>query len=185
MEKLYNNEKHTYKMNIIIPTIGTRGDVQPYIALALELQKTGHSVILATHPCLGKLVRSYGVPFSAIGPDIDLDKETVKIRGKSSNWILGFLRTMRFTFDILEKSHQDILELCKQANLVIVSHSAAGSIEADMLHLPTVSVTLTPQAIPVNDPKQSWFIRKAMKTLGGLMDLFMIRKHLSCWSYPT
>jgi len=28
-------------MNIVIPTIGTRGDVQPYIALALGLRKAG------------------------------------------------------------------------------------------------------------------------------------------------
>jgi UDP:flavonoid glycosyltransferase YjiC (YdhE family) len=35
-------------MNIIIPTIGTRGDVQPYIALALGLAKVGHTAKLAT-----------------------------------------------------------------------------------------------------------------------------------------
>ncbi|MEN6522911.1 MAG: glycosyltransferase, partial [Anaerolineaceae bacterium] len=30
-------------MRIIIPTIGTRGDVQPYIALAIGLKRAGHS----------------------------------------------------------------------------------------------------------------------------------------------
>jgi len=39
-------------MKLILPTNGTRGDVQPYIALALGLKKAGHSVTLATHPCL-------------------------------------------------------------------------------------------------------------------------------------
>ena len=34
---------------ITIVTIGSRGDVQPFIAFALALQKSGHKVRLATH----------------------------------------------------------------------------------------------------------------------------------------
>jgi sterol 3beta-glucosyltransferase len=30
-------------------TIGSRGDVQPYIALALRLKKDGHHVVIVTH----------------------------------------------------------------------------------------------------------------------------------------
>jgi sterol 3beta-glucosyltransferase len=30
-------------------TIGSRGDVQPYIALALRLKKDGHRVVIVTH----------------------------------------------------------------------------------------------------------------------------------------
>ena len=43
-------------MKIAIPTIGTRGDVQHYIALALGLLQAGHTVTLATHPCMRGLV---------------------------------------------------------------------------------------------------------------------------------
>ena len=55
-------------MKIVIVTIGTRGDVQPYIALSLGLLQAGHTVTLATHPCLRGLVESYGVEFAPIGP---------------------------------------------------------------------------------------------------------------------
>ena len=37
-------------MNITILTHGTRGDVQPFVALALGLQKAGHRVRLAAPP---------------------------------------------------------------------------------------------------------------------------------------
>jgi UDP:flavonoid glycosyltransferase YjiC (YdhE family) len=50
-------------MKIIIPTFGTRSDVQPYIALALGLQNAGYTVFVATHPTLRSLVESYGVTF--------------------------------------------------------------------------------------------------------------------------
>jgi UDP:flavonoid glycosyltransferase YjiC (YdhE family) len=162
-------------MKIIIPTIGTRGDLQPYIALALGLQEVGHKVIVASHPCMRGLVQSYGVLFVPIGPDIDIGYETAIIRGKSSNWMSGFMRVMKFSFSMLEQSHADLLELCRGVDLVIVSHTAAGKMEADKLGLPTVSVTLFPQAIPVKDPKDS-FIKRAMMNLAGAgMGLMMSR----------
>jgi UDP:flavonoid glycosyltransferase YjiC (YdhE family) len=60
-------------MKIIIPTIGTRGDVQPYIALALDLMRRGHTITLVSHPAMRGLVESYEVPFALMGPDIDIE----------------------------------------------------------------------------------------------------------------
>lgn len=162
-------------MKIIIPAIGSRGDVQPYIALALGLQNAGHNVILPTHPTMRGLVESYGVAFAPMGPDIDIAHETALIRGHSPNWLVGFNRVMKFSFAMLEQSHPDLLELCRQVDLVIVSHAAAGSLEADRLGLPAISVTLMPQAIPANDPKESFIKRGVMKLAGAGMGLIMTR----------
>jgi UDP:flavonoid glycosyltransferase YjiC (YdhE family) len=162
-------------VKIIIPTIGTRGDVQPYIALALGLMRAVHSVTLASHPTMRGLVESHGVNFAPMGPDIDIGYETAIIRGRSPNWMVGFIRVMKFSFAMLEQSHADLLELCHGVDLVIVSHSAAGSMEADKLRLPTVSVTFMPQAIPINDPKDSFLKRSVMKLAGAGMGLMMTR----------
>ena len=162
-------------MNIVIPTIGTRGDVQPYIALALGLQKAGHDVTLATHPCMRGLVEAYGVPFAPMGPDIDIGHEAAMIRANAPHFMIGFMRVMRFTFAMLEQSHSGLVETCRGKDLVIVSHSAAGSMEADQLGLPTVSVTLMAEAIPVKDPRDS-FIKCALMGLAGAgMGLMMTR----------
>lgn len=162
-------------MKIIIPTIGTRGDVQPYIALALGLLKAGHVVSIASHPCMRTLVESYGIKFDPIGPDIDIAHETAIIRGKSPHWMIGFMRVMKFSFSMLEKAHPDLLDLCRDVDLVIVSHTAAGSIEADQLGIPTISVTLMPEAIPANDPNDSFFKKMIMKVAGAGMGLMMTR----------
>ena len=66
-------------------TMGTRGDVQPYIYLSRALMKAGYDVTLGTHPCWRKLVERYGVHFEPVGPDIDIEEETTIIRGKSKN----------------------------------------------------------------------------------------------------
>jgi sterol 3beta-glucosyltransferase len=48
-------------MRITILTLGTRGDVQPYLALALGLQQAGHSVTLGTSRDFTDLIRARGL----------------------------------------------------------------------------------------------------------------------------
>ncbi|MEX2161451.1 MAG: glycosyltransferase [Anaerolineales bacterium] len=162
-------------MKIIIPTIGSRGDIQPYIALALGLQNAGHQVTFASHQLWRELSEGYDIPFAPIGPDIDIGAETAKIRRRSPNWILGFMRVMNFAFAMVEQSHADLLKLCRGMDLVVISHTSAGSMEADELRLSTVSVTLQPQALTVSEPSQSMFRRAAMKVIGASMGLLMTR----------
>lgn len=47
-------------------TIGSRGDVQPYIALALGLMKDGHQVTIITHLEFKNWVESYNINFKEI-----------------------------------------------------------------------------------------------------------------------
>lgn len=50
-------------------TIGSRGDVQPYIALALGLQKEGHRVTIVTHEEYGHWIRGFGIEHRTAGGD--------------------------------------------------------------------------------------------------------------------
>jgi sterol 3beta-glucosyltransferase len=162
-------------MRIVIPTIGSRGDVQPYLALAAGLQRAGHAVTVVTHPMMRSLVTGHGLSFQPMGPDIDLGLEAARLRAGSSNWMLGFLRVMRFSFAMLEQCHGDLLTECCDADLVVVAHSGAGRMEADQLGLPNVSVTLMPQAIPAPDPSASIFQKLAASLAGGAMGLMLTR----------
>ncbi|KAL0933992.1 Sterol 3-beta-glucosyltransferase UGT80B1-like protein 1 [Colletotrichum truncatum] len=57
------------KLNVVIQVVGSRGDVQPFIALGNELQKHGHRVRLATHNTFENFVRKSGLEFYPIGGD--------------------------------------------------------------------------------------------------------------------
>lgn len=160
---------------IILPSIGSRGDIQPYIALASALQKCGNQVTVATHPCMRELVEFYEVPFMPVGPDIDIGLEAATMRNRSFHFIIGMIRVMKFSFAVLEQIHEDLLKVCRQADLVVVSHTAAGSMEADKLDLPKISVTLHPQAIPTPDPDAP-LSNKVIGSLAGWgMRFFMSR----------
>lgn len=140
-------------MNIRIPTIGSRGDVQPFIALAQGLVRADHQVTILTHPVMRNLVEDHGVPFAPIGPDVDMEEVTSSIRQRSRNPWAGLMQVMRFAFEMLERSHEDILAACQAADLVIISASgAAGKNEADLLSIPYISVNFMPWGIPYTEP---------------------------------
>lgn len=58
-------------MKIGIFTYGTRGDVQPYIALALGLMQNGHDVILAAPENFKELVEGFDVSFHPLYGDAE------------------------------------------------------------------------------------------------------------------
>jgi vancomycin aglycone glucosyltransferase len=57
-------------MKIACVILGTRGDVQPMIALAIGLTKRGHEVIICAPSENDQLVRAYDCKFVAFGPEI-------------------------------------------------------------------------------------------------------------------
>lgn len=58
------------KLNVVILVVGSRGDVQPFVALGKVLKSAyGHRVRLATHPVFQTLVEENGLEFFSIGGD--------------------------------------------------------------------------------------------------------------------
>ncbi|KAK4140289.1 glycosyltransferase [Dichotomopilus funicola] len=58
------------KLNVVIQIVGSRGDVQPFVALGQVLRDTyGHRVRIATHATFRKFVEDNGLEFFNIGGD--------------------------------------------------------------------------------------------------------------------
>jgi sterol 3beta-glucosyltransferase len=56
-------------MHFVCLTIGSRGDVQPYIALGLGLMKEGHRVTIATHEEYKDWIKGFGIEHRTTGGD--------------------------------------------------------------------------------------------------------------------
>jgi UDP:flavonoid glycosyltransferase YjiC (YdhE family) len=57
-------------MNVVVQIVGSRGDVQPFVALGKVLKNTyGHRVRIATHPNFQSFVEENGLEFFSIGGD--------------------------------------------------------------------------------------------------------------------
>ncbi len=57
-------------MQVLLSSIGSRGDVQPIVALALELRALGHHARLCVAPNFKEWIESYGLECIPIGPDL-------------------------------------------------------------------------------------------------------------------
>lgn len=56
-------------MNIVMQTVGSRGDIQPFIALGIALKQAGHRVRVATHEEFRSSVQDVGLEFFNVGGD--------------------------------------------------------------------------------------------------------------------
>ncbi len=56
-------------MRIVIPVTGSRGDIQPYVALGKGFRAAGHDVCVATHLDFAPFVRQHGLEFFAIADE--------------------------------------------------------------------------------------------------------------------
>jgi vancomycin aglycone glucosyltransferase len=57
-------------MRVLLSTIGSRGDVQPLVALALQLKALGQEVRLCAPPDFRDWIDSFGIPVTPIGPEV-------------------------------------------------------------------------------------------------------------------
>jgi sterol 3beta-glucosyltransferase len=157
-------------MKIVIPAMGSRGDVQPYLNLSQGLQAAGHEVILATNPTLLPLVTTHGVQGQAVGPPVDMGEVGARLMAQSFNnmWI-GMVRVMQFGAKLIEEAYPDVLDVCRGADLIITTDTTSGIAEAENLGIPWISVTLQPGRIPVPPDSPSIFQRTFFNLIGKLM----------------
>ena len=57
-------------MRVLLSTIGSRGDVQPLVALAVELRALGQDVRMCVPPDFREWIAGLGIPVTPIGPEL-------------------------------------------------------------------------------------------------------------------
>ncbi len=57
-------------MRIVIIATGSRGDVEPYVALGVGLKKAGHDVRLVSHTNFADLINPQGLEFWPVDVDV-------------------------------------------------------------------------------------------------------------------
>lgn len=113
-------------LKFVCLTIGSRGDVQPYVALGRELIKDGNEVTIASHPEYRDWVESFGICFKEVGGDpAQLMKLSVEHTIFSPGWFKESLGSFRGWLDTL---FLESYEACKGADILIESPSTFAGI---------------------------------------------------------
>ena len=64
-------------MRVVLSNIGTFGDINPLIAISLELKRRGHTPVMAVPAVFEPKIRPLGIEFRAVRPDIDPKNTTL------------------------------------------------------------------------------------------------------------
>ncbi len=137
-------------MKITILAPGSRGDVQPFVALGVGLQSAGYEVRVATHTIFKALVLNSGLEFfPVVGNPLEmLDTKEVQAVIESSRALVGLavIRLIRALKPYLTQAGTDLLAACQSADVVIYSQSSFsfGTHIAEKLKVLAIAAFVTP-----------------------------------------
>lgn len=134
-------------MRIVLSNIGTYGDINPLIAIALELRRRGHVPVMAIPEVYRQKIEPLGLVFHAIRPDIDpKNSKLVEMVYDVKKGTETGLR--EFLFPVLRQTYDDLLEAAtkpERADLLLLGElNYAGPIVAEVTGIPWASYVLAP-----------------------------------------
>ena len=161
-------------MRITLLAYGSRGDVQPYIALGLGLQHAGYTVCLAAPEMYRDFVAAYGLDFSPLAGDpTRLMAEAVAKAGAGANPAQIIRVILQYSIPIAAQVARDARTACQGADAVIHSMlmCLTGHQLASQMGIPEISALPFPVFAPtpafpnpifpeIRGRYQGWYNRK-------------------------
>ncbi len=135
-------------MRITLIAVGTRGDVQPILALALGLKAAGMDVNFATHGNFESFVTRHGLPFSPLAGNPQELIHTDVVQG----WLAGGRNPIEFArhfVKIAENLVQDVtrdtLAACQGTDAIIFTALGAAAFDVgEAMNVPVMGAGLQP-----------------------------------------
>lgn len=134
-------------MNVIMATVGSAGDLHPFVAIALRLRERGHSVMFVTNPHFAPLLERLGFPFLPVGTAEQFDEATAH----PALW--SQFRSFRVLSEIIRHStpamFRHLERQAEQSGCLLVAHPLAfgARIANEALGLPLVTLHLSPSTL--------------------------------------
>lgn len=147
---------------ILIHTLGSSGDFNPLVALALELRQRGHSVHFALNPSFAAKVRELGFTATETGPDLDYESDLMKRLLAPTRNGINLIRILfhEVLIPAIRPAAEMLTPLAQDADL-FVSHTIqlAAPVVAQRTGVPWVSVSPAALLYPTGDyppPGVAW-----------------------------
>ena len=131
---------------IVLTTIGTRGDVQPYMALALGLKRAGYRVKLAAPANFQDWVEGAGLEFARCGPDTKAFVTSPEIRAYLARGVFyQAMNARKVGLSLLKSITEDIYHATEDADAVIFHPKADFSVDvAEAKNIPAIMAAFQP-----------------------------------------
>lgn len=131
-------------MRILLTTFGSRGDLEPYVAIARGLAARGHVPAVATHEYWRAAVEAAGVEFRPLRPDAHPEDRRLFARAMHPRW--GPRVVIReIVMPSLRDTWADTMEAARDVDAILTHPlSLAAPLVAAERDLPWVSSVLAP-----------------------------------------
>jgi sterol 3beta-glucosyltransferase len=134
-------------VRVAVLAIGSRGDVEPFLALSTGLRRRGHTVVVATHAEFAAMVTGAGVDFAELGgnPREALSSPQGQRMLNTRNPLLLASRMGVLVGPALDAALPAARTACAGADVVLFATLAQfGLTVADQLGIPAVAAHLQP-----------------------------------------
>src|SRR5260221_5736149 len=136
---------------IVVTTFGSTGDLNPFIALGIALRSRGHEVLFAVEANFEPQLSLLGFPVHLLTGDQEKALAPFHHQIFDNGQPLTSLKLLveHYILPALPAKVAELRAICQQADLLIsVAPQFAASIVAELLHIPWISVILTPSTLP-------------------------------------
>lgn len=142
-------------MKVIILTLGSRGDVQPYVALGTGLINKGHTVTICTGKTFQSFIESHGIFFKEASLDF---MEILKTEEGQEMFNGGknIFKILKYTQAVINpgfrKTYDDFLESAKGHDVIVYHPKATVAPDiAELLGISCVSMPPVPMTYPISE----------------------------------
>jgi len=133
-------------MKIVLTCFGSLGDVNPYLAIAKELQVRGHSPLIAGDEVFRKHITTEGIAFHSVRPDCTPFMNSTEFfrKGMDKKEGLSFILSS-ILFPSLRGMYEDSRAALEGADLVVTHQLSFGAhLALEQTNTPWVSTVLAP-----------------------------------------
>ncbi|NJR67753.1 MAG: glycosyltransferase family 1 protein [Synechococcales cyanobacterium CRU_2_2] len=164
-------------MRITILTVGSRGDIQPYLALALRLKAVGYEVCIATEQIYQAWITQEGIKYAFLpgnSKELHANEAWFKLLEETdSRPILSAYRAYReFLLPTLRELLDAAWEACQGSDVILSLPTVyAGSHIAEKLGIPCFTVWTCPFT-PTRYFPHAWSRLPSQQWAGGALNRF-------------
>ncbi len=143
-------------MKITVLTLGSRGDVQPYVSLGKALVKSGHHVTICTGKTYRDFVEGHGLTFKKAEADFMDFLKSEEGKAIFNGVKMNIFRILKYTKEVINpafrKSFDDFLEASENADLIIYHPKAIAAVDiAQYYGIPCLSMPPVPITYPITE----------------------------------
>lgn len=144
------------RMRFAILTLGSRGDVQPYVALGRELIQRGHQVIICTGQSFENFIQENGIAFARAESDLMAMLQTEEGQAVFHGGLGNFKKAMDYAKQVVNpafrKTLDDFWNCAQGADCILYHPKALGAPDMALaLGIPCVSIPPVPITVAVDE----------------------------------